>query len=144
MIRVIHIKADASLARNTFHINGDVQAGDGEVLMVQLQQFCLSPDARSNIQTILGNDKNLNLMSSLSSVSLESNTDNNIVSSRILGVFYRATTFNNLYAGSQAPFTPISQRHLDRIEFWLEDDSGTRIAVPGNFSLSLVVKSVRA
>lgn len=143
MIRVIHIKADASLARNTFHINGDVQAGDGDVLMVQLQQFCLSPDARGNIQTLLGN-KNLNLMSSLSSVSLESNPDNIIVSSRILGVFYRSMTFTNLYAGSQAPFMPISQRHLDRIEFWLEDDTGTRVTAPGNFSLSLVVKSVRA
>ena len=142
MIRVLHIKADASLARNAFHINGDVQAGDGEVLMVQLQQFCLSPDARSSIQTLLGN-KNLHLLSSLSSVSLENNSDNNVVSSRILGVFFRSMTFTNLYAGSVAPFLPISQRHLDRIEFWLEDDTGTPVTVPGNFSLSLVVKSVR-
>ena len=44
MIRVLHIKADASLARNTFHINGEVQAGDNEILVVQLQQFCLSPN----------------------------------------------------------------------------------------------------
>ena len=142
MIRVLHIKADASL-RNTFHVNGEnVQAGDGEVLMVQLQQFCLSPDARSNMQALLGN-KNLHLLSSLSSVSLENNSDNNVISSRILGVFYRSMTFTNLYAGSVAPFMPISQRHLDRIEFWLEDDTGTPVTVPGNFSLSLVIKSVR-
>ena len=141
MIRVLHIKADASQARNAFHINGDVQALDGEVLMVQLQQFCLSPDARSSIQTLLGN-KNLHLLSSLSSVSLENNSDN-VVNSRILGVFYRAMTFTNLYAGSVAPFMPISQRHLDRVEFWLEDDTGTPVTVPGNFSLSLVIKSVR-
>ena len=143
MIRVLHIKADASLARNTFHINGDVQARDGEVLMIQLLSFSLSVDARSSIQTLLGN-KNIHLLSSLSSVSLENNSDNNIVSSRILGVFYRATAYNNIYAGSVAPFTPISQRHLDRIDFWLEDDTGARITVPGNFSLSLVVKSMRA
>ena len=142
MIRVLHIKADASLARNAFHVNGDVQAGDGEVLMIQLLQFCLSPDARSSMQTLLGN-KNLHLLSSLSSVSLENDSDYNVTSSRILGVFYRSMSFTNLYAGSIATFMPISQRHLDRIEFWLEDDSGTRIAVPGNFSLSLVVKSVR-
>ena len=34
MIRVLHIHADASIPKNTYHINGsEIQAGDGEIYM---------------------------------------------------------------------------------------------------------------